>query len=73
MKTGDAIKQLRSIRDETLSQAESCHRDGEYDTVWDKDVEALDIAIGALIAMGALEELSKSQAYAPINISKMQD
>lgn len=50
MKTGDAIKQLRSIQDEARSQAESCHRDGEYDTVWDKDVEALDMAIDALMS-----------------------
>lgn len=73
MKLEDAIKQLKSIQCEAHSQAESCHRDGEYDTVWDKDVEALDMAIGALIAMDALEELSKGQAYVPITIIKMQD
>ncbi len=48
MKNRDVIKQLRSIQDEARDQAESCHRDDEYNTVWDEDVEALDMAIDAL-------------------------
>ncbi len=62
----DAIKQLRSLQDEARSYAESCHRDGENDTVWNKDVKALDMAIDAL------EELSKRQTSAR-ETSKMQD
>lgn len=66
MKNRDVIKQLRSIQDEARDQAESCHRDGENDTVWDKDVKALDMAIDAL------EELSKRQTSAR-ETCKIQD
>lgn len=44
----DAIKQLKSIQAEAIEHSESEHREGDYDTVFDKDVEALDMAIAAL-------------------------
>lgn len=44
----EAIKQLQSLQIEAFDHAESEHREGDYDTVFDKDVEALDMAIAAL-------------------------
>lgn len=56
MTVEDAIKQLRDIQAEALEHAMCDHRDGEYDTIWDRDVEALDMAIAAL------EKLSTRQS-----------
>lgn len=44
----EAIEQLKSLRADVLDYAEFNHREGDYDTVFDKDVEALDMAIAAL-------------------------
>lgn len=51
MKLEDAIKQLRSLQDDVCRCAEDSRRCGENYTMWDKDVEALAVAIEALTLM----------------------
>lgn len=44
----DAIKQLRSLQDEFRSCAKYDRQIGDNDIAWDKDIEALDLAIEVL-------------------------
>lgn len=41
----EIISQLESLRVNSAEFAESEERDGEYNTIWHKDIEAIDEAI----------------------------